>query len=95
MDDDGNGRVGGLLSPVPGFACEVEEMLDLEAVLDVVAGLRLTIIDNRFGGIPFLGAKFCAVCRGLPCCREVSLDLDGVADLSSLSGGGLVLSAGV
>lgn len=51
--DDGNGRVGGLLSPVPEI--DAEEEVSLEAAVDVAAGLRLVIIDNRFGGTPFLG----------------------------------------
>lgn len=50
--DDGNGRVGGLLSPVPGT--EPEEEVSLAAVLDVGAGLRFVIVDNLFGGMPFL-----------------------------------------
>lgn len=51
--DDGNGRVGGLLSPVPEI--DAEEEVCLEAAVDVAAGLRFVIIDNRFGGTPFLG----------------------------------------
>lgn len=50
--DDGNGRVGGLLSPVPGIDAEDEE--GLEAVVDVTTGLRFANVDNLFGGMPFL-----------------------------------------
>lgn len=50
--DDGNGRVGGLLSPVPGI--DAEDEVSLEAVVDVAAGLRFAIVDNLFGGMPFL-----------------------------------------
>lgn len=51
--DDGNGRVGGLLSPVPEI--DAEEEVGLEA--DVAAGLRFVIIDDLFGGTPFLGTE--------------------------------------
>lgn len=53
--DDGNGRVGGLLSPVPEI--EAEEEVSLEAAVDVAAGLRFVIVDNLFGGMPFLGTE--------------------------------------
>lgn len=77
-DDEAKGRVGGLLSPVPGFVCELVEALVLEAAADVVAGLRLVMVDMRLGGIPFFGGVFGTVCRGLPCLPVVSLDLERV-----------------
>lgn len=51
--DDGNGRVGGLLSPVPEI--DAEEEVGLGAAVDAAASLRFVIIDNLFGGTPFLG----------------------------------------
>lgn len=51
--DDGNGRVGGLLRPVPEI--DAEEEVGLGAAVDVAASLRFVIIDNLFGGGPFLG----------------------------------------
>lgn len=51
--DDGNGRVGGLLSPVPEI--DADEEVSLEAAVDVAGGLRFIIVDNLFGGMPFLG----------------------------------------
>lgn len=51
--DDGNGRVGGLLSPVPEI--DADEEVSLEAAVDDAGGLRFIIVDNLFGGMPFLG----------------------------------------
>lgn len=69
--DDGKGRVGGLLSPELGAVCEVDEGLDLEDAAGVAAGLRLTIVERRFGGTAFL---FWEACRELSC-GGVTLDL--------------------
>lgn len=83
--DDGNGRVGGLLSPVPGI--DAEEEVSLEAVFDVPAGLRFVIVDNLFGGMPFLETGGCPVSSGLSCSRETSLALDEVSSLSDVPSG--------
>lgn len=84
--DDGNGRVGGLLSPVPDI--DAEEEVILEAVVDVAAGFRFVIVDNLFGGMPFLETGGCPVSSGLSCSREISLAaLDEVSSLSDVSSG--------
>lgn len=83
--DDGNGRDGGLLSPVPGI--DAEEEVSLEAVDDVAAGLRFVIVDNLFGGMPFLETGGCPVSSGLSSSREISLPLDEVFSLSDVSSG--------
>lgn len=83
--DDGNGRVGGLLSPVPDI--DAEEEVILEVVLDVAAGFRFVIVDNLFGGMPFLETGGCPVSSGLSCSREISLALDEVSSLSDVSSG--------
>lgn len=75
-DDEAKGRVGGLLSPVPGFTCELVEALVLEEAADVAAGLRLVMVDIRFGGIPFFGGVFGTACKRLPWVPVVSLDLE-------------------
>ena len=61
-DDEAKGRVGGLLSPVPGLVCELVEALVLEGAADAAAGLRLVKVDMRFGGIPFFGGVLGRVC---------------------------------
>lgn len=77
-DDEPKGRVGGLLRPVPGFVCELVEALVLDEAADVAAGLRLVMVDIRFGGIPFFGGVFGTVCRGLSWLPIVSLGLEDV-----------------
>lgn len=80
--DDGNGRVGGLLSPVPDI--DADEEPSLEAVVDVPAGLRFVIVDNFFGGMPFLETG-CPVSSGLSCSREILLALEEVTSLSDVA----------
>lgn len=79
-DDEAKGRVGGLLSPAPGFVCELVDAMVLEEAAGVAAGLRLVKVDIRFGGIPFLGGVFGTVCIGLSSLPVVSLDLEEVIE---------------
>lgn len=91
--DDGNGRVGGLLSPVPEI--DADEEVSLEAAVEDAGGLRFIIVDNLFGGMPFLGTGSCPASNGLSCCREASLALDEVSSLSDVSSGSALESGSI
>lgn len=61
------GRVGGLLSPVPRAPRDVVVTFafTLEDPPVVGGGGRLVVMERRFGGMPFLGGDFNTVLDGL------------------------------
>lgn len=71
--DDIEGRVGGLLSPVPGVPRDATGGFDLEEAA-AVAGAERFVMERRFGGMPFRGGDLGTVLDGLGC-RDVSSDV--------------------
>ena len=57
------GRVGGLLSPLPGFVRDIEADVDLVAELGVAAAARFVAVAGRLGGMPFRRGELGVVLR--------------------------------
>ena len=72
--EDIEGRVGGLLSPVPETLRDASGGFDLEDAAVVAGVLRFAVMERRFGGTPFLGGDLGIVRDGLSC-RDVVSDI--------------------